>query len=62
METFNESIFDEHEFEVLQKVDKFFIDYGSGDISVFSHEENAWKETDELQVISYEHAETLLID
>ncbi|MCY8968886.1 DUF4065 domain-containing protein [Bacillus atrophaeus] len=62
LETFNESIFDEHEFETLQRIDDFFIDYGSGDISEFSHKESAWKETDELQIISYEHAETLLID
>lgn len=60
--SFNESIFDKHEYDILKKVDKFFIDYGSGEISDFSHKEDAWKETGEFQVISYDHAETLLID
>lgn len=62
MGSFNESIFDKHEYDILKKVDKFFIDYGSGEISDFSHKEDAWKETGEFQVISYDHAETLLID
>lgn len=59
---FNKDLFDEDEFEVIQKVKEFFKEHGSKTISEFSHKEDAWKLTEDKEIISYEHAENLLID
>lgn len=59
---FDESIFDEEELSILHQVEDYFKTFGSVAISEFSHEEDAWKYTDDRELISYDFAETLHLD
>lgn len=56
------SNFTQEEKEVIEHVANTFANYSSKDISDFSHEEDAWKETPEREVISYKYAEKLNLD
>ncbi|QRH09018.1 type II toxin-antitoxin system antitoxin SocA domain-containing protein [Bacillus paranthracis] len=55
-ETFH---FTSEEFNTLYFVNEKFGGVRSRDISEFSHEEKAWKDTDMYSYISYEYAEEL---
>lgn len=61
LQSFDESLFDEDELEVMRKVKEKFKDYGSKSISDYSHNEDAWTKTKEREIISYTHADNLLI-
>ncbi len=53
---FNKSLFTEDELNVLKKVKDKFKDYSSKEIVEYSHKEQAYKKTKELQKISYDYA------
>lgn len=55
----NLTLFSEQELQIMDSVQTFFSNYGSRDISNFSHEEDAWQQTQEKEMISYEFAETI---
>ena len=58
---FDGSIFENAEIRALKYVNNFFEGFGSGQITEFSHEEKAWRETPENQDIYYSFASTLRI-
>jgi transcriptional regulator with XRE-family HTH domain len=55
------SDFSDSEIKVLSTIKEFFKNYSATDISKYSHEEKAYLETDEQDVISYEYAKFLKI-
>lgn len=57
--TFDSSLFNQEELAILEHIEGYFKDYGSVDISNYSHEEQGWKDTSERGVISYSYAEAL---
>ena len=59
---FNKSLFTKDELDVLQKVKEKFKDYSSKDIVEYSHKEQAYLKTKELQKISYDYAFDINID
>lgn len=59
---FNESLFKEDEVKILRDVENFFMPYGSGAISEFSHNEEGWRQTKDEQVISYSFAKSLQLE
>lgn len=58
---FDGSIFESTEIKALKYVNNFFEGFGSGQITEFSHEEKAWRETPENEDIYYSFASTLRI-
>lgn len=59
---FDPNIFDHADWDVLRYVEDYFKTYGSRRISDFAHEEEAWKQTRDEQIISYEYAESLRLN
>lgn len=59
---FDSNSFDQDELDVIKYVEDYFSNYGSVQISNFAHEELAWKETIDKQVISYTYAESLQLN
>lgn len=59
---FDGTSFSEEELEILKVVENQFEGFGSVAISDFSHEEDGWKNTNDRDIISYDHAETLRIE
>jgi len=55
------SVFAEREKEIIFLVKKRFASMTAAEIVAFSHEEKAWKETANAQIISYDYAKMLLI-
>jgi putative zinc finger/helix-turn-helix YgiT family protein len=55
------SIFAESEKAILHYVKEYFADYSSSKITRYSHEEKGYIETNENELISYEHANALRI-
>lgn len=53
---FDPFLFSKSELDTLNKIKKFFKDYNSGDIAKFSHEEKAYKETKQNELISYDYS------
>lgn len=62
LQEFDDTLFNDEEGEILQQVNDYFKNYGSVSISNFSHEEDAWKNTDDREIISYDYSDTLKID
>lgn len=60
-ESANDSVFSEAELATISKVCEFFIDFNSTQIKDFSHEEKAYTETEDEQIISYNFAKDLKI-
>jgi putative zinc finger/helix-turn-helix YgiT family protein len=61
-QSFDKSVFTPEELKILEFVQEHFKHYGSVAISDFSHEEDAWKCTDDREIISYDYADALKID
>lgn len=59
IDEFDSSLFSSDELETLESVSKFFKDHSARDISNYSHEETAYLNTEDRELISYEFAETL---
>ncbi|MFM9278581.1 type II TA system antitoxin MqsA family protein [Paenibacillus jiagnxiensis] len=55
----NESYFTDKEISVIKDILTFFEDYNSTKISNFAHETDAWKQTKEDQIISYDYAKSI---
>ncbi len=55
------SVLTREERETLERVKRYFRDWGSKRISDLSHEEPAWRETEPSRWISYDHADRLRI-
>lgn len=62
IETFDDTLFTEHELEILNLVNEKFATYGSVAISDFSHNESGWLMTGDREIISYEYATDLQLD
>lgn len=62
IEKFDSNIFANDEWDIIRYVDEYFKDYGSRAISNFAHDEAAWKETQDEQIIPYEYAGSLQLD
>lgn len=60
--TFEESLFDESELTIIEYIQKKFQDFGSVDISDYSHKEKGWQKTQEREIISYDYADALSIE
>ncbi|KZE65611.1 hypothetical protein AWM68_20635 [Fictibacillus phosphorivorans] len=56
---FDDTLFEKGEIEILELVEEHFKSHGSVAISDFSHEEDAWKHTEDRDIISYDYAGTL---
>lgn len=56
---FNSDCFSDPEWNVLRYVEQFFEGYGSAAISEFAHQEEGWKKTSDLQIISYKYSNQL---
>lgn len=56
---FNDNLFDESELKIMSFVAQYFAEFGSRAISNYSHEEDAWRETEEEELISYSFAKVL---
>ena len=52
----NNSVFDEEELSIMNKVKEYFKNFKSKEIADFSHEEKAYTETGFAEIISYDHA------
>ena len=52
----NKKVFDESELKIIEKVKEYFKNYTSSEISEYSHQEKAFKETKNAQRISYDYA------
>lgn len=59
---FDDSLFTDDEIKTMEYVENYFKHYGSKKISEFSHEEDAWKNTEPGEIISYDYADTLHLD
>lgn len=57
-----EGILNEKEIEVLERVYKKFADFGSAEISNYSHKEKGYQETKQGEVISYVFARDIQLD
>ncbi|AXH99829.1 DUF4065 domain-containing protein [Sporosarcina sp. PTS2304] len=56
---FNDVYFTEEELSTMKFVEEFFASYGSKAISDYSHQEEAWKQTKEEEVIPYSFAKSI---
>lgn len=56
---FDPSLFSPEELESLESVSKYFKDFSAREISDYSHEENAYIDTEDREFISYDFADTL---
>ena len=56
------SIFKETELKVINSVIKTFKSMNSKELSVLSHQEDAWVFSDDKQLISYEYAQSIKVD
>lgn len=56
---FNDAYFTEEELTTMKFVEDFFATFGSKAISDYSHQEEAWKQTKEEEVISYSFAKSI---
>lgn len=59
---FNSNIFKQYELDVLNFVKDYFENYGSVEISTFSHKEDAWTMAEINEVINYDYANSLQIN
>lgn len=57
-----ENIFSEGELEVLERIDAKFKDFGSVDISNYSHKEKGYCATKKGEIISYAYAKDIQLD
>ena len=57
-----ENIFSEGELEVLERIDAKFKDFGSVDISNYSHKEKRYCATKKGEIISYAYAKDIQLD
>lgn len=57
-----ENIFSESELEVLERIDAKFKDFGSVDISNYSHKEKGYCATKKGEIISYAYAKDIQLD
>ncbi|MCD6589080.1 MAG: DUF4065 domain-containing protein [Candidatus Fermentibacteraceae bacterium] len=51
----------EHEQQTLESVLEYFDEMNSSEITEMSHKEIGWIQTETARLISYRHAETLLL-
>lgn len=58
----DESLFDEDEWNILSYIDEFFQSIGSVEISDRSHKEEGWRQTTEYEIITYNFADSLSLD
>lgn len=57
-----EGVLSENEVEVLERIYEKFKDFGSSDISVYSHKEKGYRATKKGEIISYAYAKDIQLD
>lgn len=60
--SFKEDFFTEKELETLEYVYNYFKNFGSKDITEYSHREAGWRQTTKFENISYEYAKSLSLN